>query len=180
VKRFNHNSEALFQSTRPRGARPHWLGIFSFFSVSIHAPAGGATQMSQHLDAGISFNPRARGGRDLFQHKLQFVIWFQSTRPRGARQNDNAVVFFAVVSIHAPAGGATVFGNMPISRKCFNPRARGGRDPMQWALLAKSQFQSTRPRGARPSPTKIAPITVVSIHAPAGGATSSVKTSPSI
>ncbi len=58
-----------FQSTRPRGAR---LSILSpecwTIQVSIHAPAGGATK-AQLLLAPLSssFNPRARGGRDMIE-----------------------------------------------------------------------------------------------------------------
>src|SRR5690606_38647628 len=78
--------------------------------------------------------------------------WFQSTRPRGARRN---------------AAGYRGTDD------CFNPRARAGRDPKTVAIGHNSQsFQSTRPRGARqvivgPPQTN----TVVSIHAPARGAT---------
>jgi len=57
---------ALFQSTRPRGARPD-------------------TRTAKGR-GGLSFNPRARVGRDGMNPGM--VIgkqWFQSTRPRGAR-----------------------------------------------------------------------------------------------
>ena len=97
------------------------------------------------------FNPRARGGRDPFAA---------------------AAVRRQIVSIHAPAGGATLilsqhqynagfqstrprgarhgFGHPYSNDKCFNPRARGGRDTIQ-------PLHNPRIR--------------VSIHAPAGGAT---------
>ncbi len=56
-----------------------------------------------------------------------------------------------VVSIHAPARGATPPGphRIPAAPR-FNPRAREGRDynvDAQRAIVYK--FQSTRPRGAR-------------------------------
>ena len=77
-----------------------------------------------------------------------------------------------LVSIHAPARGATGHDAPPVSlRLCFNPRAREGRDagfrlsvlmetvsihaPARGATAAMSAchespaFQSTRPRGAR-------------------------------
>ena len=77
-----------------------------------------------------SFNPRARGGRDRPLTKYDSVTWlFQSTRPRGAR-----------LSLLL----------MSLGTLCFNPRARGGRDKIQGDLeQQKKQFQSTRPRGAR-------------------------------
>ena len=122
-----------------------------------------------------SFNPRARGGRD--EQGIDYArdcIPFQSTRPRGARH----VVIephkrIAKVSIHAPAGGATIhiIRNLPVyefqstrprgARRrgkapeqggfpCFNPRARGGRDvAIHGAEMSIMTFQSTRPRGAR-------------------------------
>jgi len=56
----------MFQSTRPRGARP--------------AVAAATTGLP-------CFNPRAHAGRDLEEAKTVSVEGaFQSTRPRGARQ----------------------------------------------------------------------------------------------
>ena len=55
-----------FQSTRPRGAR-HTTECRSdvYLSVSIHAPAWGATRSPRWgLMTDICFNPRARVGRD--------------------------------------------------------------------------------------------------------------------
>jgi len=53
---------------------------------------------------------------------------FQSTRPRGARRPEFAVDNFNIVSIHAPAGGATISCRYTAFTRGFNPRARGGRD----------------------------------------------------
>ncbi len=102
-------------------------------SVSIHAPAEGATVNEE--DA------------------YKFLELFQSTRPRRARPwvfagNE----MFRCVSIHAPAEGATSrSGASPGQSPCFNPRARGGRDPVGGGpVQAFCLFQSTRPRRARP------------------------------
>ena len=121
--------------------------------VSIHAPAGGATRP-------------ARAGRA--------TALFRSTRPQGARRSFNVQVcanmrfdprarrgrdcgLFRIggavgVSIHAPAGGATMDGGRTtpaIAR--FDPRARRGRDPRQGEpSVAHAAFRSTRPQGARP------------------------------
>ncbi len=56
-----------------------------------------------------SFNPRARVGRDgETMEAMTRQEWFQSTRPRGARQKDSErIIKLAAVSIHAPAWGAT-------------------------------------------------------------------------
>ena len=55
--------------------------------VSIHAPAWGATFIRDSSTPSISFNPRARMGRDLKRYLLVRLI--------------------ESVSIHAPAWGAT-------------------------------------------------------------------------
>ena len=55
-----------FQFTRPRGARRS-LSVLAIFqpSVSIHAPARGATRRREiDLTQGPRFNSRAREGRD--------------------------------------------------------------------------------------------------------------------
>ena len=103
-------------------------------------------------------------------------IWFQSTRPRGARHiAGTRIALLKEVSIHAPTGGAT---------KPITPNHK------------KLWFQSTRPRGARHRGREVTGYSIqsfnprahggrdkkterksryitVSIHAPTGGATKS-------
>ena len=100
----------MFQSTRPRGARlaPRNLLI--------------AWQLFQ--------STRPRGARlHTNWYRVERGV-FQSTRPRGARPLELPIVFLdPLVSIHAPAGGATLIQMVLIQRLIsFNPRARGGRD----------------------------------------------------
>ena len=103
---------------------------------------------------------------------------FQSTRPHGARPSTlDPATPRAMVSIHAPAWGATTAGpgrrhrgsrfnprarmgrdeegaGWVGCRKCFNPRARMGRDNAGTRTAIMSgvdPFQSTRPHGARRS-----------------------------
>ena len=144
------------------------------------------------------FNPRARVGRDLhFSRNERQVAAFQSTRPRGARLADFAIeATIPPISIHAPAWGATSLLPSP-SLQCsyFNPRARVGRDSRQKCLDdcplhfnprarvgrdlsctlpngMRKGFQSTRPRGARRRGVLyFAAMHIISIHAPAWGAT---------
>ena len=144
-------------------------------NVSIHAPTWGATRISLILIP---------------------TMWFQSTRPRGARRacsissarvprfNPRAHVgrdrkrqlksSARRVSIHAPTWGATssVFSCLS-SMGGFNPRAHVGRDLSPTvSTLSMSTFQSTRPRGARlDNPITIDGVVLVSIHAPTWGAT---------
>jgi len=146
----------------------------------------------------MSFNPRARVGRDAFSFAF-FIssIAFQSTRPRGARQEwqeyERAVLDVSIhapawgatfsvpdykllpgVSIHAPAWGATLhFLHKRGAHRRFNPRARVGRDTKEvFMAILSIAFQSTRPRGARLASNHDGCIEAgVSIHAPAWGAT---------
>ena len=79
---------------------------------------------------------------------------FQSTRPRGARLLGASRNYKEwVVSIHAPTRGATGI-SLPALHPAtsFNPRAHAGRDPEPVdAVSVIPEFQSTRPRGARPN-----------------------------
>ena len=116
----------VFQSTRPRGARQPRRERKDSSSVSIHAPARGATPASiQIWRKHVSIHAPARGA-------TYCVPISVTTR----------------VSIHAPARGATYSTLMRFRRCRFNPRARAGRDMMRH-LLFMCMFQSTRPRGAR-------------------------------
>ena len=102
----------MFQSTHPRGVR--------------QAPA--------HLKPAppSCFNPRTRVGCDTpFVGNVRPSIGFQSTHPRGVRRGhaDAALLDGRVVSIHAPAWGATYGGTSGRSwTRCFNPRTRVGCD----------------------------------------------------
>ncbi len=120
--RFVRASSSLFmfQSTRPRGARP----------VSPAARSHFAEFQST----------RPRGARRPMFHRCARLILFQSTRPRGARHPcgaDAGEVF--EVSIHAPARGAT--SSPPCTSLYFlgfNPRARAGRDRVWSVAMATS------------------------------------------
>ena len=189
-----------FQSTHPRGVR-HRAGPVPARpdGVSIHAPAWGATGREPvpcHCRRG--FNPRTRVGCDVHRCRCgQGVELFQSTHPRGVRRpcpgaRGRTPVFQSThprgvrpgrcrparprprVSIHAPAWGAT---RNPRSWRCasssFNPRTRVGCDTASMSVLSTvREFQSTHPRGVRPHEFE-QPVHahVVSIHAPAWGAT---------
>ena len=154
-------SSYLFQSTRPRGARP--------------APDGGPGSSS-------GFNPRARVGRDTpITAPVASRMGFQSTRPRGARRgiyvdsrryksfNPRARVGRDIprpalylreprVSIHAPAWGATdSTGSGNQTCEFQSTRPRGARPSCVFHCATVARFQSTRPRGARPAATPPSP-----------------------
>jgi len=148
----------MFQSTRPRRARPPPLVL---------------TMSSGR------FNPRAREGRD--SNKVAGTPCppvFQSTRPRRARP---AFLNYSRRVLHCfnPRAREGRDRYIPLERlgcPCFNPRAREGRDRRSTADSAVSIPVSihapakgaTFYRGTNPL------CICVSIHAPAKGATLTV------
>ncbi len=82
---------------------------------------------------------------------LGYDMTFQSTLPRRERRLVAAVVLNRVISIHAPAKGATLLSvYQPPRNHYFNPRSREGSD--RWGrriFLMAFKFQSTLPRRER-------------------------------
>ena len=168
-----------FLSTRPHGARRGGYRRHRGSSrVSIHAPAWGATGRYAGVRLRLSsFYPRARMGRDAgTRNTTRPLSLFLSTRPHGARLLPVVGhLSAALVSIHAPAWGATIQigATSPAltrfyprarmgrdtrdpsgrtGRRSFYPRARMGRDVCPALELdGNVLFLSTRPHGARPS-----------------------------
>ena len=80
------------------------------YSVSIHAPAWGATKNVGHFEYGLSgFNPRPRMGGDNKMPIEVTVTWGFNPRPRmgGDGAFISVIKVVITVSIHAPAWGAT-------------------------------------------------------------------------
>ena len=102
-------------------------------TISIHAPARGATSVSGSMNGSryISIHAPARGATIASSPLSSGLIRFQSTLPRGERLFptffDTSV---RIISIHAPARGATY--KMACS-------------------VSLNVFQSTLPRGERPN-----------------------------
>ena len=87
-----------------------YLSFPRFWSVSIHAPARGATQSligADHFK--FCFNPRTREGCDVFQVNFFEQDLFVSIHApaRGATGVEVTAKLYYGVSIHAPARGAT-------------------------------------------------------------------------
>ena len=78
---------------------------------------------------------------------------FQSTLPRGERHGTSVITYwkFNIISIHAPARGATFYhSSCHHSRYDFNPRSREGSDLfLDQTPFYVVTFQSTLPRGER-------------------------------
>ena len=101
-----------------------------------------------------NFNPRSRMGSDCLNNRYTQIH---------------------VISIHAPAWGATR-SSAPSTRTApwnFNPRSRMGSDQVHGATSGvNTVFQSTLPHGERPPAlSTTASSERISIHAPAWGAT---------
>ena len=124
-------------------------------SVSIHAPAWGAT---------------------LLQILTFAKLGFQSTHPHGVRLRLIALLSKPYVSIHAPAWGATKSSLVyKTDVGCFNPRTRMGCDShAQGRLRVDSCFNPRTRMGCDKAVITVNDTTIiVSIHAPAWGATQS-------
>ena len=145
--------------------------------ISIHAPARGATRCKKRLVCfKQNFNPRSREGSDSVFFKVRsFLDYFN---PRSREGSDSGVpknnAIALKISIHAPARGATFVGvNLLNVILDFNPRSREGSDNFNNLENAVGRlFQSTLPRGERRFSGKhISTSKLISIHAPARGAT---------
>ena len=85
------------------------------------------------------------------------------------------------ISIHAPAKGATLMDSETLfSLKHFNPRSRKGSDVrLRFCVHCSKSFQSTLPqRERRYSFARFPVISLISIHAPAKGATGTNQDHP--
>ena len=123
----------------------------------------------------LRFNPRTREGCDHFSKKLlQIPIVVSIHAPaRGATCTPKKRQISRTVSIHAPARGATDDGgrDSQIHRVSIHAPARGATMPSTRAALF-CMFQSTHPRGVRRRHSSTCSrCSDVSIHAPARGAT---------
>ena len=136
-----------------RGATIKPISSISSLSISIHAPARGATisrpgiLRSQH----ISIHAPARGATKIPGHKDGCPV-FQSTLPRGERQDKNPVDTLKIlISIHAPARGATSRQGPHRRLICISIHApaRGATLLPEHSSAVSGTFQSTLPRGER-------------------------------
>ena len=152
--------------------------------------------LSQESISQISIHVPAWGTTDVF-NMPEFSSVFQSTFPRGERQNIFLSTLALIpISIHVPAWGTTVmpyYFSFPVSISIhvpawettiafsfkfpaifnFNPRSRVGNDinsGIEYQVFL--QFQSTFPRGERQGFSLLCPPAPgISIHVPAWGTT---------
>ena len=148
------NANRMFQSTPPHGGRPHIIFIScTALAVSIHAPAWGATSALRVQGRfPVSIHAPAWGATRSCLPKMASGS-FQSTPPHGGRPINN------LPSVD------------PGTR--FNPRPRMGGDQHKYPLARGTSSFNPRPRmGGDPYQTLWEEDPkIVSIHAPAWGAT---------
>ena len=146
-------------------------------SISIHAPAKGATFGSRKTKSFIliSIHAPAKGATFSAVSTAKDFCYFNSRSREGS---DSFLCPFSIlplkISIHAPAKGATISANRPESvLQHFNSRSREGSDKRAEPKAPRRFiFQFTLPRRERPSCFPYGRfLPVISIHAPAKGAT---------
>src|ERR1700687_6076087 len=122
---------SMFQSTPPRGGRLDalwWKGSRGL--VLSTPPRGGRHRPAQHAyrSRTVSIHAPARGATEA-THFIWLTEKFQSTPPRGGRHDDQRCHAIEIrVSIHAPARGATVRQEVVALQEEFQSTPpRGGR-----------------------------------------------------
>ena len=136
------------------GATGHQIALQSVGAVSIHAPAWGATRRVWVVLAGLSVSIHAPAWGATERHQLE---------RRQCR-----------VSIHAPAWGATSSGSIACLPRPFQfTLPRGERPPSRLAQRELYSFNSRSRVGSDFGTRFRVASSVVSIHAPAWGATRS-------
>ena len=151
-KAADSRTDAEFQSTHPHGVRPQGSGQPHRCGVSIHAPARGATpllRLSVFREMFQSTHPH--GVRHYYCHRAMRLSLFQSTHPHGVRLTMiGSIIGGAMFQSTHPHGVRRGVGKLRGRYGCFNPRTRTGCDRFHKRMRV---------------------MTVVSIHAPARGAT---------
>ena len=143
--------------------------------ISIHAPAEGATAaIRRNLTADCNFNPRSRGGSDIFRTPPHLISSISIHAPaEGATTLKIISVFLLFISIHAPAEGATNFSSFSASSRSIliHAPAEGATEEkeMLWEKFGISIHAPAE--GATTVPAQRINMSFISIHAPAEGAT---------
>ena len=115
-------------NSRPRaGGDPLHNGNALEYCVSTHAPARGATLLSEKLYAFRCFNSRPRAGGDCEGELEETTKDCFNSRPRaGGDTSCNGWQRYRKVSTHAPARGATSACVRSLLLLRFNSRPRAG------------------------------------------------------
>ena len=127
--------------------------VFRRHSVSIHAPARGATIALPIAEATESLfqSTHPHGVRqDLFAPTEEASRVSIHAPARGATTDEAVETRSSWVSIHAPARGATMTGLFTPKSRLFQSTHPHGVRQMAWRNVGTTQlFQSTHPHGVR-------------------------------
>ena len=167
----------LFQSTLPRRERLELSSptLLDTKSISIHAPAKGATDyfFIQLAQSKISIHAPAKGATPR-RSARSLPRNFNPRSREGSDRSYVAEVLKTSISIHAPAKGATerLVKRMEREAKFQSTLPRRERRVASGISRIWTIFQSTLPRRERRTTAHAAALmTTISIHAPAKGAT---------
>ena len=132
--------------------------------------------MVKRLDPSEYFNPRSREGSDKTSHiRGNTNCHFNPRSREGSDPVSFSVLVKSIISIHAPAKGATYrYFHALHLQKDFNPRSREGSDVVALNVLRMAGIISIHaPAKGATKPCKHCVVcSIISIHAPAKGATS--------
>ncbi len=163
-----------FQSTPPRGGRPTLTRLRQTRSRFNPRPRAGGDWAAFKPSCGqsVSIHAPARGATGARRASARLEM-FQSTPPRGGRQHRQiSNRYVGDVSIHAPARGATPHLRRQGTDRGFNPRPRAGGDGSASTGFTPGHVSIHAPaRGATRRRGNGGGLRHVSIHAPARGAT---------
>ena len=115
-------------------------------------PRGERQRTERLLCLLYNFNPRSREGSDTVFHAKHLHSLISIHAPaRGATKEVRKTLNLTLISIHAPARGATAFPfKILLTSFYFNPRSREGSDVNNARYEEILElFQSTLPRGER-------------------------------
>ena len=124
------------------------------YTISTHAPAGGATPVSHTEGEAIALfllTPLREGRLELDVLALCLVDFYSRPCGRGDLVERQTKRFTYCISTHAPAGGATELFHVAVPAECISTHAPAG--------------------GATGGGIIALHVEAISTHAPAGGAT---------
>ena len=144
--------------------------------VSIHAPAWGATHLTHTLTPPfrVSIHAPAWGATRMGCCRRRIICCFNPCPRVGGNAGDDVFASVLAVSIHAPAWGATLTAEIRARARTFQSMPpRGGQPSHPFGLCIARGFNPCPRVGGNSPGWGTVSGRVVSIHAPAWGATES-------